>query len=985
MSEFKNQGPSRGRSAILAASNWVVTVTSPRIKRTEKGVTDSHQSEQLGRSLNTSISGFKALKEMAEVIPVVGAGLKASCGIMIMILETVKQCKENREAWEELVEIMTEKNECISGLLRLYEKAPNKYPSAEKQAKKYQQILDTVSIDIKKETQKKSEASQGLEMYWSRIQSQGREAVLAKITAERIGSYREKLRNMALDVIEKTMIDNALVMAQEPDVKTTPREQSRHKGKLAVLKPIPRIVEDFVGRQDILDSMCNAHFSVAQSLAPRGGPIVTVLTGMGGSGKTQIAAKFASLFEKQLPAVPVFFVDASSEASLQADMDTLLRSQSDSYNNASVWLENGIKDWLLIIDNADDPSLKLSRFLPRCTHGHVVITTRDATRKVLAPRSTHAVDVLSMEDSITLILVASGSEDNESNRTVARDIAEELGGLPLAMAHAAAYILINNCLDTFMEIYGDSRGAFLQRNPDLPQDYPHSVQRTIEISFHLLSPRVRDMLELFAYLDALSIPQCIIKRAARRKFAHIPQTREIPPNPDTVKQGDALLSVFCSNGEWNAFEFDAMIGECLNYSLLRFSIADGEKFYSMHPLVQKYLRSLSSIVHGYLARQIVVRLLASTITTGRWYEHFGFNRLLAPHVRLIRLEDVTEAGDHYGFGSVLAEVGDALGTTHLRQCIDMWKSPLCDESDAILDAMTALANFCQLSRRWKDAVPLQEAVLAKRRELLGPDHIDTLMAMHKLANTYNFVGRSKEAVVLQEEVLGKWKGLLGSDHLDTISAMHTLASSYLKLGREKEALALGEVVLTKRRGLLGPEHPDTLLTMHNLACNYLDLGRGKEALALEEEVLAKRRELLGPDHPDTLHIVNNLAKIHLALGRKTEALVLGEEVLMKQRELLGPDHLDTLNAMHNLAYDYSILGREMEALALREEVLEKRINLLGPEDRDTLDAAYSLLLSLRNLAMYEELKTLGRSALPLYEKIYGFDHKDTVWIRRLFG
>ncbi|KAG8793400.1 hypothetical protein FRC16_010962, partial [Serendipita sp. 398] len=688
MDKFKKIKIFGSRSAVPTVSNLVLAVASPTHARSisqeiASNIPDSHPVDRLDLSLDLSIAGFKTLKEAAEVIPVAGGPLKAICGIMISILQLVKRCKENREGWEKLSDIMKEKNESILALLELYSKAPVEYPSAERQAREYQRVLNSIAVDIKKETQRKKETSQGLEMYWSMMQATSRETVLANFNAEKIVSYQEQLRSVTFDVIEKTVIHQALATNQGlSDIKVMMTEQtnkvvdemkairgdkSSSKAPTAMLKPRPRKVKHFVGRKDILGSMCETHFGDENSISHDDSPVTTILIGMGGSGKTQIAVSFASLFEKKFLEAPIFFLDASSEASLNADLSTLVRSQTDEYDDALTWLANGIDNWLLIMDNADDPSLKLSKFLPRAPHGHVVITTRNATHRLLAPQTSHEVDALPMEESVTLLLRSSANEDNEANRLLATKIARELGRLPLALAHAAAYILINKCLDTFLATYQESRNQFLQSTPDLPQDYPHSVDRTIEMSFGCLSVRVQEMMTLFAHMDARSIARCVVERAAGPGFLHIPQYSELPPQPDTIAQAKILHDVFCPSGEWKSFEFDGMIGECLKYSLLQLSTTDGEKFYSMHPLVQTYLQSKSSTVCDHSARQLVIRLLASATTVGRRYEFFGFNQFLTPHVRLIRLEEVVEAGDHFGFGDILSEEGDRLGITHLEQ------------------------------------------------------------------------------------------------------------------------------------------------------------------------------------------------------------------------------------------------------------------------------------------------------------------------------
>ncbi|KAG8830719.1 hypothetical protein FRC17_004373, partial [Serendipita sp. 399] len=681
MSKSKGSHFSLGQTALSAIATWKVAIGSPSHtgavrRRLAKDEPDFNTADPADLSLDLSIAGFKTLKEAAEVIPVAGAALKATCGIMVSILQLAKSSDVRRiekggRSWPSSLGRKMSRSLHSS----IYANVPAQYPSAERQANEYQRILNNIATGIKNETQKKSEASQGLELYWSKIQATGRKAVSANIAAEKIVFYQEQLRNISFDVMEKTMIDHALATTQAfhettqalHGIQATLTEKPGRKAKAVVLKPRPRVVEDFVGREDILASMCNIHFTSEDSPARRDESIVTVLTAMGGSGKTQIAVKFASIFEDRFPDAPVFFVDGSSETSLKADFDTLVRSQTDNYDDARVWLANGISNWLLIIDNVDDPSLKLSAFLPRAPHGHIIITTRDATRKVLAPRSTHVVDILPMEDSITLLLKSSGCEDNDVNRSFAKDIAEELGRLPLALAHAASYILVNDCLDTFLKIYGKSRSRFLQRVPDLRQDYTYSVEGTIEMSFHRLSPKVQEMMQLFAHLDARSIARSVIEKGGERRFLHIPQRGAKPLLADTLKQAETLQSIFYPGGEWDAFAFDAMIGECLKYSLLRFSTAQGEKFYSMHPLVQKYVQSALSTPSNGATCQLLVRLLASAITVGDPYQFFSFHRLLSPHIILAGLENVTEPGDHYGFGFVLIDLGSELAISHMRR------------------------------------------------------------------------------------------------------------------------------------------------------------------------------------------------------------------------------------------------------------------------------------------------------------------------------
>ena len=61
------------------------------------------------------------------------------------------------------------------------------------------------------------------------------------------------------------------------------------------LKPRPSLVQNFIGRRDILDAMVHTHITSRSTDLTT--PAITVLSGLGGSGKTQTALKFALEFE----------------------------------------------------------------------------------------------------------------------------------------------------------------------------------------------------------------------------------------------------------------------------------------------------------------------------------------------------------------------------------------------------------------------------------------------------------------------------------------------------------------------------------------------------------------------------------------------------------------------------------------------------------------------------------------------------------------
>jgi hypothetical protein len=76
----------------------------------------------------------------------------------------------------------------------------------------------------------------------------------------------------------------------------------------------------------------------------------------------------------------VIYVDASSTSSIRADLRAWAQSfgdghEQDDWENALYLLTDG--RWVYILDNADDPKLVLSPFIPKSSDGTIIITSRN--------------------------------------------------------------------------------------------------------------------------------------------------------------------------------------------------------------------------------------------------------------------------------------------------------------------------------------------------------------------------------------------------------------------------------------------------------------------------------------------------------------------------------------------------------------------------------------------------------------------------------
>ncbi|ROO90864.1 NB-ARC domain-containing protein [Actinocorallia herbida] len=188
----------------------------------------------------------------------------------------------------------------------------------------------------------------------------------------------------------------------------------------------------------------------------KGAERVRVLHGMGGCGKTSIAAELAA---RVSPHTDVWWLSAVDNEQFYTGLRTLARSlglSTDQLDTANypdlLWnrLDAHPRRWLLIVDNADDAdvlriggrrlSWGTSWLRPiRSPQGLVVVTSRDGGEDTWADWCTlHPVDVLSNDDAGQVLIDLAGSRSGD--RESAAVLAERLGNLPLALHIAGSYL-----------------------------------------------------------------------------------------------------------------------------------------------------------------------------------------------------------------------------------------------------------------------------------------------------------------------------------------------------------------------------------------------------------------------------------------------------------------------------------------------------------------------------------------------------------------
>ena len=143
------------------------------------------------------------------------------------------------------------------------------------------------------------------------------------------------------------------------------------------------------------------------------------------------------------------------------------------------------------------------------------------------------VEIMSPEEGMLLLLRRAGSighgakldEAPVEERRAAMELVQELGGLPLALDQAGAYIEEVECgVSRYLEEYRKGRTDLLNRRGGLVKDHPASVAATWSLSFEKIeraNPAAADLLRLCAFLNPDAIPEEIITQGAKYLGPHL--------------------------------------------------------------------------------------------------------------------------------------------------------------------------------------------------------------------------------------------------------------------------------------------------------------------------------------------------------------------------------------------------------------------------------------------------------------------------------
>jgi tetratricopeptide (TPR) repeat protein len=718
--------------------------------------------------------------------------------------------------------------------------------------------------------------------------------------------------------------------------------------------------DQLIGRHEALGAV---HRELSQGRRTAIGQAVA-FQGLGGLGKTQLAVEYAYRYREHYPN-GVIWLNADQDLDAQlielAEKARWIAPESEHHYKLEVAAKRlrTFSDCLIIFDNLEsreaiapylpepqtDPSLPEPRVDP-----HILITSRTEQPGFTPLPLALLDDDLSLK---MLVQEANRQPDTDEERQAAQDIASALGGLPLALELAGAYLRHRPVgWQEYRDLLQQNLQAALPaRFLDSLTKHETELYSTLKLNETIFQdePLLKDILDLLAWSgpapmgwdfmgallhiqDTTQLTHALLLGEALHLLKKTPQTasyalhrlvravgREIAP---LAGRQDWVAGICQRLGDW--------------FQARRDDFADLPQFEAEIDHLRAWQENALDYAPLYAPRLIWLQA----------YPHYHRGRYREAQEQVTKALKLYEAREH----------PDLALKAHLLNDLGYTYGHLGDYGRHL--------KYCQKA-------------LEIRLEVLGGNHPDTAQSLNNVGAAYGEIGDYNHQLEYFQKALAIRLEVLGEHHPETAQSLNNVGAAYWNLSDYGRQLEYFQKALDIYQKLLGERHPNTANSFNNIGTAYGELGDYGRQLEYYQKALSIRQEVLGERHPDTASSFSNLGAAYGNLGDYGRQLEYSPKALAIRQEVLGERHPGTADSLNNVGAAYGELsdyGRELEyyqkALAIRQEVL-------GERHPDTASSLNNVGSAFGNLGDHRRQLEYFQKALAIFQEVLGERHPVT--------
>ena len=665
------------------------------------------------------------------------------------------------------------------------------------------------------------------------------------------------------------------------------------------------------------------------------------LTGLGGMGKTELAARygrehpgltyfvrFDTSFRRTLANMALGIRPKLTEEELRLEEGILIKK-------VLTMLERSSPDDLLILDNADSETGALADLLREADYGRIrelplrlLLTTRsDAPRPIRVARMP--------DDPLFEIFRNHGAELSDDEM---RALIEAVNGHTLTIDLIARTLADNWVPVSAVEMLDAIANSSLREEdfPEVGTDYNgdpeqlHIYQRLRSVfQVAKIPPTEQQLLRIATLLPDGGMDVRLFRKAL---------------SPE-------LLKVFPGLGRRGWLSADHQV-------------------LTIHPVIRLVCRTEQPLTEGDCEAFL-----------DKLWEQYDRTQYRSDHYSQMA-ELFTIAHDRLGkhHGRWLNRSGILLNEIDQHQKLyDLYLARLTALEGVLPSNSTELArayNYYGISLdelgRYSDALLYGQKALTIQQAKLPEDDVELAYSYNNVGGAHDSLGDYQKALEFKLKALEILKRVLPPEHPDLATSYNSVGGTYHEQGDYRKALEYKQIALDIRKKVLPPEHPNLAGSYDSVGSTYHAQGNYQKALEYEQLALDIRKKALPPGHPDLASSYDNVGGIYYAQKRYPKALEYQQFALDIRKKALPPEHPDLALSYNNVGTNYSALGNYQKALEYQLNALSIAEHAFPPEHR-------WLALYYRNIAWtYHELgdfisaapymrraaDIIGRSDLP---------------------
>jgi DNA-binding SARP family transcriptional activator/Tfp pilus assembly protein PilF len=673
---------------------------------------------------------------------------------------------------------------------------------------------------------------------------------------------------------------------------------------------LPRRVADFTGRADLVARLLRVAREAGDD------PVIQVLDGMAGSGKTTLAVHVAHQLAEHYPDAQLFIdLQGHGEASPVepiAALVTLLRQIGVPAERIPADVDDRIALWrgelarhraVVVLDNAASTD-QVTPLLPTAGASVVLVTSR---RRLTALEGGHpeSLPALSPAEAIDLLANTVGPERARAEPEAAGRVVARCGYLPLAIRLAGARLTHRPGwrLADLADRLGHQSSVLAELTAE-----NRSIASAFGLSYApLRSPTKR----MFRLLGLWPGEHFRVEAAAALSGLSLPETVHVIDelvDRHLVEEPDA-----------GRFRLHDLMSEYANALTLAVDDAPRREA-AMAALLDHYVHATAAVTEpleaAVLRRHMTLGepmrpdlLRAQGQLDSAWLEDERSNvRALVRHAE--------QAGhDGYAWRLARAEWRFLFLRGYIDDIIELHEAGLraavrLQDDTAIAAMHNYLASGFLRGGRTHEAVTHLELAL-KLRERTG-DVSGVMQSWANAAGLYPLIGRYEEAAEMASRALGASRR---STELSVLLVLTNLGIALMYLGRLDEALRVyrRHLFLARQSG----DDYQVAQAFGHIGAVRIRRGEPRQAIRLIQASLAvKRRAGIRLGVAESL---NDLGCAHRSLGHLAEAERL-HRLAREEATALGHVSIDNLT-LNDLGLTLARAGRRSEALDTHEQAL----------------------------------------------------------------